>query len=362
MPLDLYIYGPGYGESIILHWHSDGVEGCMVVDAFLPKQGEGWTLQKLRALGIRRVDLLAATHPHLDHVRFIHRVVAEFSIGAVWWWGGWDKALYAEYFDLLAREDPAAAQRERALSVKTFFTECQQRLPNSATGAGKVGEFKASCNVTSVLSQSVNGHPLIEVFAVSPWADSLARFTITLAKAHLERRDLRGGLNQASLGFIVNYGESQIFLGGDMEEENWNELRARWASLRREWEGQEKRFPQLKPHVVKVCHHGSRNSCLPGMWGVGGYLAPEDHPPIAVITPWDRAPEGRRLPNQDVIETIRRSGARVFVSAPTRLVATPVRSSEEFPHLHLQIPTQGRPRVRGRGESEEFPPLPPAAP
>ena len=354
MPLDLYFYGPGYGESTILHWHGDGAEGCAVVDAFLPRGGDGWTLSKLRELGVPKIDFLAATHPHLDHTKFIHYVVAEYHsrLDAVWWWGGWDRELYIKYFQTLAREDPQPDQRDRERSVNLFLIECNQRQD-----LGQLRLFKTSCDVREILTQSAGGSPLVEVFAISPWADPLAAFTKELANAHAARRDLGTGLNRASLGFMVNYGQAQIILGGDMEAGNWQHLRSNWNRVSGEWAEEGRYLPEIRPTLVKVSHHGSPTGCVPDMWGKDGFLVPRGRPPWAVITPWDRAPHGRRLPNEGVIETIRRSGVRVLVTAPIRKTAGVRRSASEFPHLHIRVQPNGDMQIIERGESEDMPPL-----
>ena len=230
---------------------------------------------------------------------------------------------------------------------------------NKCQEGGKLRLFKASCNISEIMRQTVADCPLLEVYGIGPWEVPRAKYAKAMSEAHLTRRDLQSKINQASLGFTVNYGGAQVLLGGDMESLNWNSLRKQWAEQRKEWKENNKRFPELKPNLVKVSHHGSETSCLPRMWGKNGFLVPKGRPPVAVVTPWNRASEDKRLPNSQVIKKIRRSGVRVFVtSSPESQSATNARKVPGmFTHLHLQLSTKGKVRVIDRGDSEELPPL-----
>lgn len=70
----------GQGDSFLFKF-PDGTN--MLVDAG-PSGGAASLVAKLRRLGVRRIDLLVATHPHEDHIGAMPRVVREFEIGRVW--------------------------------------------------------------------------------------------------------------------------------------------------------------------------------------------------------------------------------------------------------------------------------------
>ncbi len=73
--IELSLFGPGYGESIVLHL-GDGE--WVIIDSCINKNKEPAPLHYLRAIGVNpsiAVKLIVATHWHDDHVRGIASVV-----------------------------------------------------------------------------------------------------------------------------------------------------------------------------------------------------------------------------------------------------------------------------------------------
>jgi len=79
MALDLWIYGPGYGETTVLVWdEADGSKKAAIVDNYGGNSAKGQPA--LLCLGQKQygnppLAFVAATHPHLDHVRNFHVVL-----------------------------------------------------------------------------------------------------------------------------------------------------------------------------------------------------------------------------------------------------------------------------------------------
>ena len=167
-------------------------------DTFDP--GERIVEPFLRARGIRRVDLVALSHPHPDHLNGLRRILRRFSVGALWTSG--DDGHNPEYARLLA------LAREHGVPTPV--------PADAALGAARV-------------------EPL-GPFVVGPAGDLIGP---------------PSGLsvNDASLVLRFAFAGRAVLFPGDLEADGEGELVGRRAV------GQE-----VTADVLKVPHHGSRTS------------------------------------------------------------------------------------------------------
>jgi competence protein ComEC len=75
-----YAFDVGQGDSLLFHF-PDGSN--MLVDAGTRKSARS-LVSRLRKAGVKRIDILVATHPHEDHIGGMDLVLKSFSIGKVW--------------------------------------------------------------------------------------------------------------------------------------------------------------------------------------------------------------------------------------------------------------------------------------
>lgn len=75
-----HAFNVGQGDSFLFRF-PDGTN--MLIDAGSRKYGRDLVL-KLRRLGVSRIDVLVATHPHEDHIGGMTEVISSFEIGKVW--------------------------------------------------------------------------------------------------------------------------------------------------------------------------------------------------------------------------------------------------------------------------------------
>ena len=115
-----------------------------------------------------------------------------------------------------------------------------------------------------------------------------ARFSVLLAGDHGAGREERP--NERSLVLAVDYAGRRLLLTGDAGEATERVLLDRYGAA-------------LRADVLKVGHHGSRFSTTPEFLAA---VAPE----VALVSV--RADPRRRLPDDGVLERLRRSGARVL--------------------------------------------------
>jgi competence protein ComEC len=161
----------------------------------------------LRARGIVRLDLVALSHPHPDHLNGLMRVLARFPVAALWTSG--DDGHNPRYLEL------RALARERGVPAPTPGTLARDGLLLAARG---------------------------------PWLDDRIAAPPGMS------------VNDASLVLRLSYRGRAVLFPGDLEEGGEGELVAR-AELA---------GGALASEVLKVPHHGSRTSSSAELLGAVG--------------------------------------------------------------------------------------------
>jgi hypothetical protein len=328
MPLDLWIYGPGYGETIFMAWDDPAKAGnkrAAVVDHYGgPSETHSPIITKWKELGEPPLAFVAATHPHFDHLRNFHLALEDFArkeedgaaphLEKIFWWGGFDDALAESYYQAIVQRSPA-----RARELTSAASMASRFLSHARTRAGHDGSGFGSKLLSLEARNPVERHGCggVTVTAMGPWARPKKMF-VAAFKNQFREIDKEAELqtvvepdrvraNRISLGLLVEYGAAQIVLGGDMEEENW-----------RLWRKANKQ--PLRPCVVKVSHHGSSTGTISGMWDGRGFFDSHNGEtdtkamPICVVTPWRRGAHLRQLPDNSVLQKIETAGCRLVVT------------------------------------------------
>ncbi|MDR0649049.1 MAG: MBL fold metallo-hydrolase [Synergistaceae bacterium] len=78
--LSFYAFDVGQGDSFLFRF-PDGSNA--LVDSGTRKSA-GKLVAKLRRLGVSKIDLVVATHPHADHIGGMKDVINSFEVGKVW--------------------------------------------------------------------------------------------------------------------------------------------------------------------------------------------------------------------------------------------------------------------------------------
>ncbi|MCX6880796.1 MAG: hypothetical protein NTW21_44390 [Verrucomicrobia bacterium] len=343
MILDLFICGPGYGETIICRWEEEGRLHAGVIDCYGPNYGltvYDWLLE----LEISQLEFLCVTHPHLDHIYNAYWVLEllEGSVSQLWWWGGLTPDAYIVFCDKLAAAcgGGEGRLRSRAESVRRLFIEIARQEQKFG-----IPLVRTSARIKQLYPIPQTTNPVLKITAFSPWDDSLMRFTkevVSSIRVGGKATSDESLANLACIGLLLQYGNAQVVLGSDIEASNWNSLPDAFTS-------------SLRPCVVKVSHHGSQNGTCAGMWSMSGFLCNQQpQSPIAVITPWHNV-----LPDEKVIKQIVGSGSTVFVTGQKN---TNGRGRPWLSYVHVQVDgDQGTARVVEKSANvvvyEPVPPL-----
>jgi competence protein ComEC len=200
--LEVVFLDVGQGDSAFLRF-PDG--GTMIIDAGTRSRrfdfGERVVVPFLRHRGVRRVDVVVASHPHSDHIGGLVYLLEEIEVG--------------HYVDSGQRYDTWTANRIHELIAQKGIVYHRVKAGDSLAGLGGAGGI--------VL------HPTADFVT----ADGLSP----------------RGLNNGSLALRLDYGGTRILFTGDIEEEAEPAMQA-WGQ-------------RLRAEVLKAAHHGSRTSSGP---------------------------------------------------------------------------------------------------
>jgi competence protein ComEC len=203
-----------------------------------PDPGEEAVSAFLWSRGIQRIDAVALTHAHQDHIGGLKAVLENFQVGRLW----------------LGRETetPALAQLKKIAEVRNIRIEHELR-GQSFLWDGVQVDFL---------------WPQIPPEEIAPSAK-----------------------NNDSLVVRLQYKERSVLLPGDAEKQ------AEYAMVSETDAG------KLHADVLKVGHHGSKNSTMPEFLESVG-------PQIAIISAGEQNPYGH--PSPELLERLRGSGARIL--------------------------------------------------
>ena len=81
--LQVYFLDVGQGDSTLIRAPAGDVTWTMLIDTGEYAYADGLT-DALKGLGVTRIDALVCSHPHLDHMGCMARIVQRFEIGALY--------------------------------------------------------------------------------------------------------------------------------------------------------------------------------------------------------------------------------------------------------------------------------------
>ncbi len=203
-----------------------------------PDPGEDAVSPYLWSRGFKKLDVVALTHAHQDHIGGLAAILENFPVGRLW----------------IGREiaSPALARLEEIAHRKNISIEHEIKGP-AFSWDGADGAFL--------------------------WPEISPSEAVSSAK------------NNDSLVLRLHYGERSILLPGDAEKQ------AEYSILA------ENSADALRADVLKVGHHGSKNSTMPE------FLA-AIHPSVAIISAGLDNPYGH--PSPELLARLEQAGVRVL--------------------------------------------------
>lgn len=293
--IEVSVFGPGYGESILLHV---GGNNWFIIDSCLdPISKEPAALVYLQKLNIdpkTSVKQVIATHWHDDHIRGMSEIVkactsAKFvcsnALGSTEFHilvQAYGKRLMIESSGVNEFRDVLEILKERTSRIS------QSRYIGDIEFVGKntllwewtiVGEgFHYECKIRSLSPSSAAFQA-----AQSGFSEFLPQIKDT------KRRLIATGPNRSAVVLRITAGKCSILLGSDLEEVG--DSQDGWSAIINSTTR-----PSEKASFFKIPHHGSQNAHHPEVWAT---MLNSD--PVAVLTPNVR---GNRLPTKEDVNRI----------------------------------------------------------
>jgi len=305
--LEISLFGPGYGEAIVLHV---GEGKWILVDSCVePELKSPASLKYLHDLNVDEesaVKLIVVTHWHDDHVRGISTVFekcrsADIAISSAFSTG--------EFFNLVQTRRERVAKKGSGLYefARIFQLLEKRKQPGVRFNPPKLAS--ADKSLYHDLIQKTSETAEVRVFALSPSDASVLQAQSAFAQLHPQENDRQKRVasptpNHASVALWIKVGNHKILLGAELERTP--DPKTGWSVIL-----SDSTVIFDKAGVFKVPHHGSENAHHERVWSE---LLSEK--PFAILSPFRRG--NQQLPSPADVERITRLTPHAFASAPAR--------------------------------------------
>lgn len=271
--LTLYVFGPGFGESQVVAL-PDGkwlvVDSCVQNDVNLP-------LELLRHFDAPAIDLLAVTHPDLDHYKGLPELIAGFEVKRLWRYPGFRSA--RDMLIRLEKDDP------KNKSLREMRRMYDAMLPLMKSPKGREAGYdtrllpESTCRVTCIApcpqAKTHEAEGLVALVKRIERGEELTKE---------DKRRLMGEANRLSLAIVIWWGEVGILLGGDVEHDDGNEARG-WPGIIAVMKEDDTLELIQGLRIVKLPHHGSKGAFCEEAWKHHASKGPVE---LAVVTRFDK--------------------------------------------------------------------------
>lgn len=301
--LEISVFGPGYGECILIHV---GNGAWLAIDSCIdPRTKRPASLNYLEAIDVApagAIEMIVASHWHDDHVRGMHDLLvaatgARFSCSL---------ALAKQEFISLAKI--YSGRQGRIPSGPEELHRCLNTLRERQLQTGSTHHRWATND--KLLCQTVVGQPInFKLTALSPSDEMLTRtqrfmfnYLDATKKGCSEPRLLATRPNDVAVALLLEICGRQILFGSDLEEES--DPAVGWSAVMTS----ETIKASGKSSVFKVAHHGADSGHSDPVWN--DLLAEK---PLALLTPFRHG--SLRLPTQSDRQRILGKTDRAYISA-----------------------------------------------
>lgn len=292
--IEISVFGPGYGESILLHV---GDNNWFIVDSCIdPASNEPAPLNYLRLIKVNPSDAVKqviATHWHDDHIRGIGEVIkccssADFICS---------DALDSDEFISLA-----TAYSSRSMMESSGVDEFSKvlRILKERRRLSKSRYINLTLAVQNrLLWKGALGGPMDQrdcsIYSLSPsdaavQAAKMDFLRLLPPDKEPKKRLISATPNRSAVTIWVTVGSFNILLGSDLEEDG--DPRTGWSVI-----VNSKVRPAGRASFFKIPHHGSKNAHHPRVW-----TEILQEKPIVVLTPYELG--NTELPTRDDVVRI----------------------------------------------------------
>lgn len=312
-----YVLNSGIGESIIINLLP--IDKWGVVDCYSNSKNPRYnpTLNLLDKQKVTELEFLCWTHPHHDHYKGLSHVLKHYEnkIKRIWMFpsNAIEELVYMamqlkqEKLEKLARLKREAKLKKRADELKDKIEESKEliriinkinRLLENNINFNSL--FSIQCLYNQPIENSISKNIDIRIYCLGPCAKIVRQYngkiknyvyinTDNLLEETICIDDDKPppGANMICGALFIQFGETKILLGADVEKDNWEEILK---------ENKSNVDLDLSSDLVKISHHGSINGICNGLWESLSY----NKAPIGVVTPY----RSQGLPQKEAIEII----------------------------------------------------------
>ena len=295
--IEVSIFGPGYGECIVIHI---GNNEWVVIDSCInPDTKKNAAIEYLNHIGVDldAIKLLVASHWHDDHIR--------------------------GFFELLKNCKNAKIAISDAFCEKDFIKLASVFNGNSDLGAtefsniwkylldNKKYPIRASGNRLPILVKEFKDLNIdCEIKSLSPSDAAITLSNVNVAKIipskpqlnklpALKTRVTAISPNHAAVVLLITINQIEILLGSDLENSSNEQIG--WVAILNSG-------ITCKANLFKVPHHGSENGDNPFVWEK---LICKD--PITITTPFVNG--SVKLPKESDLQRIKEHSGQAFLTA-----------------------------------------------
>ena len=299
--LEISLFGPGYGESIVLHIPQIGwgiIDSCIAKtrDAFIIPPFE--YLLDLLTPHFPKLAFVVLTHPHEDHYKGLAQILKEYP-------GGTERVCQYAGNGIRELKKYIVQQKVGKREVLPGLAEVFNAMNKAVESGAQLRTLSEMTSVLELKNIKIDGYGTTEIrmIALSPSAASIRKYVNMLFEAFpkpgkpvLPMKDVSHNL--ISVALLLKLGSLQIVLGSDVESGLDNNTGWRGIVYNRD-------CPDLWANLVKVAHHGSENGFDSLAW--------EKHckkmKPLAIITPFYKG--NIVLPKEQEIEILTQVSQKV---------------------------------------------------
>jgi hypothetical protein len=304
--LEITVFGPRYGESVVLHIPEIG---WGVIDSCVSRINGVHVVPALEYLNCILSDpypklaFVILTHPHEDHYKGIDDILNKYN-------GGVERV--CRYHGVGTRElmryivdRQEACKNDLPGLISVFRAMKDAAIPNGKATPRRLSEMTVVFEKKGASIEKF-GKTDIRMVALSPSSDSDDRYASSLARFRVKPGEPVRFVgdeqhNLISTALLLSVGDMQAVFGADLQNEQ--QKGSGWDAVLAHAD-----MPGLSACFVKVSHHGSENGYNEEAWKQHC----ERQKPLAVITPFVKG--SVQLPREGDVQRVRRVAEKVGIT------------------------------------------------
>ncbi len=306
--LEICVFGPGYGESVVLHIPRVGwgvIDSCVArieeTIAVLPFE----YLSELLTPQYPKLAFVILTHPHEDHYKGLEKLLKDYP-------GGIERVCRYAGDGIRELKTYITRQRKASRDVLPGLSEVFRAMETATESGAQLRRLNEMTIVFEKERVEVEGYGTtdIRMIALSPSAESIQKYVEILLQAvpliGKPVKPLKDKYhNLISVALHLKIGALQVVIGSDLEK--GSDCKTGWDCV-----VHNRDCPDLWGNLVKISHHGSED----GFNSLAWKAHTSKGKPIAILTPFCRG--NVILPKDGNLENFRELCQKVGITGAVK--------------------------------------------